>query len=326
MAKSLTGPLSFPEALHQEIGGYIDETEAWGASLAKSLTGAFSQAETALIRFTRTGRLSLSSLADSIIDDMLRVAIQTSITGPLAQAFGSLFGPGVPLLAPRPALPSHATGGYTGPGGKYDPAGIVHAGEYVMTADATRRLGIGLLDRMNYGRGALSNESPYDMYRRCVPETPFEMLKRRMKERGLPGYMMETPFEMLERRMKERGLAGYADGGPVGMMKRFHDERGLKGYAAGGEVDPMATSCYPPHYPPPVHLQAQAPAPQVTIKIENKGAPVEVETVKTTQDAQGNVNVEAQIRAVVRDEVLNPGRPTARHLKQMGVAPKLVRR
>ncbi|MBK8667838.1 MAG: hypothetical protein IPN21_18615 [Burkholderiales bacterium] len=34
-----------------------------------------------------------------------------------------------------------AQGGYTGDGGKYDPAGIVHRGEYVFDADAVRRLG-----------------------------------------------------------------------------------------------------------------------------------------------------------------------------------------
>jgi TP901 family phage tail tape measure protein len=33
-------------------------------------------------------------------------------------------------------------GGYTGPGGKYDPAGIVHAGEYVLTKEQTSRLGL----------------------------------------------------------------------------------------------------------------------------------------------------------------------------------------
>ena len=44
-----------------------------------------------------------------------------------------------------------AAGGYTGNGGKYAPAGIVHRGEYVMTKEATRRLGVGWLDRLNYG-------------------------------------------------------------------------------------------------------------------------------------------------------------------------------
>lgn len=40
---------------------------------------------------------------------------------------------------------SYSDGGYTGDGGKYDPAGIVHAGEFVFSADATRNLGVGTL-------------------------------------------------------------------------------------------------------------------------------------------------------------------------------------
>ena len=46
---------------------------------------------------------------------------------------------------------SLATGGYTGHGGKYEPAGVVHRGEYVLNADATKKLGIGFLDRLNRG-------------------------------------------------------------------------------------------------------------------------------------------------------------------------------
>lgn len=44
-----------------------------------------------------------------------------------------------------------AGGGYTGDGGKYQPAGIVHRGEYVITKEATSRLGRGFLDQLNYG-------------------------------------------------------------------------------------------------------------------------------------------------------------------------------
>ncbi len=50
---------------------------------------------------------------------------------------------------------SFATGGYTGNGGKYQPAGIVHAGEYVMTKQATSKLGVPLLNALNYGKNAL---------------------------------------------------------------------------------------------------------------------------------------------------------------------------
>ena len=40
-------------------------------------------------------------------------------------------------------------GGFTGMGGKQDPAGIFHRGEYVMSAQAVQRLGVGNLDAMH---------------------------------------------------------------------------------------------------------------------------------------------------------------------------------
>lgn len=47
-----------------------------------------------------------------------------------------------------------ASGGYTGSGGKYEPAGIVHRGEYVMDAEATKRIGVRNLEAMQRGRVA----------------------------------------------------------------------------------------------------------------------------------------------------------------------------
>lgn len=47
-----------------------------------------------------------------------------------------------------------AEGGYTGDGGKYDAAGVVHRGEYVFDAASTRRIGVGALNRMRgYAEG-----------------------------------------------------------------------------------------------------------------------------------------------------------------------------
>ncbi len=46
---------------------------------------------------------------------------------------------------------SLATGGYTGAGGKYEPAGIVHRGEYVIDAERTRQIGVGNLERLHKG-------------------------------------------------------------------------------------------------------------------------------------------------------------------------------
>lgn len=44
-------------------------------------------------------------------------------------------------------------GGFTGLGGKYQPAGIVHRGEYVLTKEATSRIGLDYLNYLNYGNG-----------------------------------------------------------------------------------------------------------------------------------------------------------------------------
>ncbi|QUS39560.1 hypothetical protein RPMA_12470 [Tardiphaga alba] len=45
----------------------------------------------------------------------------------------------------------YADGGYTGPGSKYQPAGLVHAGEYVFSQSSVRRIGLGNLDRLHRG-------------------------------------------------------------------------------------------------------------------------------------------------------------------------------
>lgn len=44
-----------------------------------------------------------------------------------------------------------AGGGFTGSGGKYEPAGVVHRGEFVFTKEATSRIGVGNLYRMMKG-------------------------------------------------------------------------------------------------------------------------------------------------------------------------------
>ena len=50
-----------------------------------------------------------------------------------------------------------AGGGFTGSGGKYEPAGVVHRGEFVFTKEATSRIGVSNLYRMmkGYASGGL---------------------------------------------------------------------------------------------------------------------------------------------------------------------------
>lgn len=62
------------------------------------------------------------------------------------------------------AMTGFSSGGFTGSGGKYDPAGIVHKGEYVMTKEATSRLGVGMLNQLNYGNASGQNSSIFSNY------------------------------------------------------------------------------------------------------------------------------------------------------------------
>ncbi|MEZ2224390.1 phage tail tape-measure protein [Rhizobium sp. RCC_161_2] len=59
-------------------------------------------------------------------------------------------GANAPIPIPRPTF---ANGGYTGPGGKNEPAGIVHAGEVVWSQkDIARAGGVGIVEAMRLGR------------------------------------------------------------------------------------------------------------------------------------------------------------------------------
>ncbi|HDW3973296.1 phage tail tape measure protein [Escherichia coli] len=62
-----------------------------------------------------------------------------------------------------------AGGGFTGSGGKYEPAGIVHRGEFVFTKEATSRIGVGNLYRLmrGYAEGGYVGDagSPVQMRR-----------------------------------------------------------------------------------------------------------------------------------------------------------------
>lgn len=81
----------------------------------------------------------------SVAQEIAKAALQAALfgRGPLAGLFGGVSSGG--LLG----LFGFASGGYTGTGGKYEPAGVVHKGEYVFSADAVRRIGVANLEAMH---------------------------------------------------------------------------------------------------------------------------------------------------------------------------------
>ena len=109
-----------------------------------------------LTNFVMTGKADFRSLTVSILSDISKMIIKMMILNAVKAAFGGFSGGG--LVGGTEVngnatygMGTWATGGYTGNGSKYEPAGIVHKGEYVITKEATARLGRGFLDQLNYG-------------------------------------------------------------------------------------------------------------------------------------------------------------------------------
>lgn len=107
---------------------------------------AFNGMSDALTDFVLTGKANFKDLAKSILSDITSMIVKMVLFNSIKSAMGSFgFAEG--------GYVGFASGGYTGDGGKYTPAGVVHRGEYVITKEATSRLGIGFLNHLNYGRG-----------------------------------------------------------------------------------------------------------------------------------------------------------------------------
>tara|TARA_R100000315_G_C5196580_1_gene115145 strand:- start:350 stop:946 length:597 start_codon:yes stop_codon:yes gene_type:complete len=83
---------TFGEAMTSKIDTFIDSIKSVGDAFGDVVVKGIKGMEDALVDFVMTGTLSFKKLANSIIADMARIAIQQSITKPLAGFLGGLFG------------------------------------------------------------------------------------------------------------------------------------------------------------------------------------------------------------------------------------------
>lgn len=112
----------------------------------------------ALTDFVMTGKADFNDLAQSILRDITKMIIKMMIFRAISSVFGGLAGGTTTVNANAVyGMGTWATGGYTGDGGKFTPAGIVHKGEYVITKEATSRIGLDYLNYLNYGRRGFAN-------------------------------------------------------------------------------------------------------------------------------------------------------------------------
>jgi hypothetical protein len=135
----------------------------FGATAATSFTSNFAEALTKLETGAANVSESFKTMANSIINDLLRIA-NTKLSEYLFSSMssgamswigswrsGSTSGAAAAGTADASAAQlsyqgAYASGGYTGAGGKYEPAGIVHRGEYVLPQSYVNRVGVANLD------------------------------------------------------------------------------------------------------------------------------------------------------------------------------------
>ncbi len=121
---------------------YVDSaSDAYGQmeSLASTAFDGISQN---MAQMLVNGKANWSDFTKSILSMLAEILIKQAMVGMVNSATKFL---------------GYASGGYTGSGGKYEPAGVVHKGEFVFTKEATSRLGVGNLYNLmrGYASGGL---------------------------------------------------------------------------------------------------------------------------------------------------------------------------
>lgn len=99
----------------------------------------FQGVSNSLSDFVTTGKANLGDFTRSFLEMTTKMLMQMAMLNAMKAAFGG--------TAVGSVL-GFAGGGYTGDGGKYEPKGVVHGGEFVFDKDSTTKLGVANLYRL----------------------------------------------------------------------------------------------------------------------------------------------------------------------------------
>lgn len=133
-----------PEETEEKKKATIEEVFNQALSTAGEIVNVLGIGADSFIGSLLSGLQSALSLATSV-GNFLSTVLNIG-SGGLGGIFGLIGG-------------LFAEGGYTGSGGKYEPAGLVHKGEYVFPQHAVNRLGVPFLHKLSQSNSALSNVS-----------------------------------------------------------------------------------------------------------------------------------------------------------------------
>ena len=83
---------SFGDTFGASLKEYYQQLTNFGTQVADSVKGAFQGLEDQLTSFVTTGKANFADLANSIIQDIARIAIRQAIIAPLVKGVGGIFG------------------------------------------------------------------------------------------------------------------------------------------------------------------------------------------------------------------------------------------
>ncbi len=135
-------------------------------------TNALNNMSDALADFALTGKGSFKDFANAVISDITRMVMKMLVFKAI-EAGGQAMGFDMGWMSK-----GHAYGGYTGHGGKFEPKGIVHGGEFVFTKEATAKLGVGNLYRLMYAAQGYASGGFVGAVAGRIPVTPQPTLAR----------------------------------------------------------------------------------------------------------------------------------------------------
>ncbi|PKH81914.1 phage tail tape measure protein [Pseudomonas sp. Choline-02u-1] len=227
---------------------YSEQARDVAGQTRNLFTNAFSNMEDGIIQFVKTGKLSFKDLADGIIADLIRIQVRQAAVGIFGTIFSGLTAGGAAAgngLAAGSAGATSSTlgasaagygskfgfsdGGYTGDGGKFEPKGVVHGGEFVVRKEAVNQPGAReFLERMNantkgyagggYVGGASTSRSATTSATMSLPaieqhfhfqgnpdENTAQLLKQAADDGANRG--MRGGYEMVLRDLKQNGPA-----------------------------------------------------------------------------------------------------------------------
>lgn len=158
----LSGPIAQTIRYNNEMKELKATTQDLAGGAFRDFRSSVMSGASALEALGNAGVNALGKIADKLADKTLDMFISMFLGGSPKMSVAGDLGAGTGGLS----FPMFDAGGYTGRGGKYEPAGIVHRDEYVFDKESVSRAGVGFLSGLHRrlrgyaGGGLVGGQAP----------------------------------------------------------------------------------------------------------------------------------------------------------------------